>query len=75
MARSKAFDAAKYRDNPRGIAKYLNAALTTGDASIITKAIGDMVRAQGPSRFSAKVGLRLDQSLQIIQRANGLRVR
>lgn len=58
MPKSCAFDAAKYRDNPKSIAKYLNAALATGDAAIITKAIGDMVRAQGMSRFSEKVGLR-----------------
>jgi probable addiction module antidote protein len=58
MHKSHAFDAAKYRDNPKRIAKYLNAALTTGDAAIITKAVGDMIRAQGMSRFSEKVGLR-----------------
>jgi probable addiction module antidote protein len=49
--------AAKYRDNPRAIAKYLNDALSTEDPAIITKAIGDMVRAQGVTRFSQKVGL------------------
>ena len=49
--------AAKYRDNPRAIAKYLNDALSTGDPVLIKKAIGDMVRAQGVTRFSQKVGL------------------
>jgi probable addiction module antidote protein len=39
------------------IAKYLNNALASGDVALITKAIGDMVWAQGPSRFSRKVGL------------------
>jgi probable addiction module antidote protein len=58
MSKARAFDAAKYRDNPKLIAKYLNDALATGDAGLITKAIGDMVRAQGMSRFSQKVGLR-----------------
>ena len=51
-------DAAKYRDNPKMIAKYLNDALATDDAALITKAIGDMLRAQGMSKFSQKVGLR-----------------
>ncbi len=37
--------AAKHRDNPRAIAKYLNDALSTGDPVLITKAIGEMVRA------------------------------
>jgi probable addiction module antidote protein len=57
MPKASPFDAAKYRDNPKMIAKYLNNALGTDDASLITKAIGDMVRAQGMSRFSQKVGL------------------
>jgi DNA-binding phage protein len=35
------------RDDPSAIAKYLNDALSTGDPVLITKAIGDMVRAQG----------------------------
>jgi probable addiction module antidote protein len=52
--------AAKYRDNPRAIAKYLNDALSTGDPVLIRKAIGDMVRAQGVAKFAQKVGLRRD---------------
>jgi len=52
--------AAKYRDNPKMIAKYLNEALATEDAVLINKAIGNMVRAQGMSKFSRKVGLRRD---------------
>jgi probable addiction module antidote protein len=58
--RARAFDAAKYRDDPSAIAKYLNDALSTGDPVLITKAIGDMVRAQGVTRFSQKAGMRRD---------------
>ena len=57
MPRATTFETTKYRGNPKMIAKYLNDALATGDASLITKAIGDMARAQGMSRFSQKVGL------------------
>ena len=64
MPGASAFETTKYRDNPKMIAKYLNDALATEDAGLITKAIGDMVQAQGMSRFSQKVGLR--KSLQII---------
>ena len=53
---SAAFDA-KYREKPRAIAKYLNDALSTNDPVHITKAIGDMVRAQGVTAFSQKTGL------------------
>ena len=58
MPKSRAIDPSKFRDNPKQITKYLNAALSTGDAAKITKAIGDMIRAQGMSRFAEKVGLR-----------------
>jgi probable addiction module antidote protein len=49
--------AAKFRDNPVAISEYLSDAFSTGDAMVIAKAIGDMVRAQGMSRFSRKSGL------------------
>jgi probable addiction module antidote protein len=58
MPRANSFETTKYRGNPKRIAKYLNDAFATGDSGLITKAIGDMVRAQGMSRFSQKVGLR-----------------
>jgi probable addiction module antidote protein len=57
MARTLDFDTIKYRDNPKMIARYLNGALATGDASLITKAIGDMLRVQGMSSVSEKVAL------------------
>jgi DNA-binding phage protein len=47
MPKSLTVDAAKYRDDPRAIAKYLNDALSIGDPFLIRKAIGDMARAQG----------------------------
>ena len=58
MRKARAFDAAKYRDNPKMIAKYLNHALATGDGIIIAQAIGAMIRAQGVTRVSQKIGLR-----------------
>jgi DNA-binding phage protein len=53
MVKARAFDAAKYR-NQKMIAKYLNHALATGDAILITQAIGDMIRAQGVTRVFAE---------------------
>ena len=52
--------AAKHCDNPRAIAKYLNDVLATGDSVLITKAIGDMVRAQGVTRVSRRAHMRRD---------------
>ena len=52
--------AAKHRDDPRAIAKYLNGALSTGDPVLIAKAIGNMVRAQGVAKFAQKAGMRRD---------------
>jgi probable addiction module antidote protein len=43
-----------YRDNPKLIAEHLNAALARRDRSAVVKAIGEMIRAQGGSRFSRK---------------------
>jgi probable addiction module antidote protein len=58
MRKAGSFDAQKYRDNPKMIAKYINVALATDDAAVIVKAIGDMLRAQGMARVSKKSGLR-----------------
>src|SRR5258708_12257984 len=58
MSKARTFEAAKYRDDPKMIARYLNDALATGDAALTTKAIGNVVRAQGMTRFSQKAGLR-----------------
>ena len=49
--------ATKFRDNPASISVYLTDAFSSGDAAQIAKAIGDMVHAQGMSRFSRKSGL------------------
>lgn len=60
MAGARIYDAAKYRDDPKAIAQYLNDALSTEDPFLITRAIGTMVRAQGVTRFSRKAGMRRD---------------
>jgi probable addiction module antidote protein len=43
-ARATAFNAAKYRNNPKLIAKYLNDAHATDDTAFITGAIGNLAR-------------------------------
>ena len=58
MRKARAFDAAKYRNNPKMIAKYLNRALAKGDGILIAQAIGAMIHAQGVTRVSQKIGLR-----------------
>jgi probable addiction module antidote protein len=58
MPKAGSFDAQKYRDKPKMIAKYHNVALATDDAAVNVKAIGDMLRAQGMARVSKKSGLR-----------------
>jgi probable addiction module antidote protein len=50
----------KHRDHPRAVAKYLNDALSTSDPVLITKAIGDVMRAHGVARLATKAGLRRD---------------
>ena len=46
MSKGPAFDAAKYRNNPKLIAKYLNA-LATEDPAFTIRAIGSLARAHG----------------------------
>jgi probable addiction module antidote protein len=58
MPKAPPFDAAKCRDDPRAVARYLNDALSTGDSVVITKAIGKMIRAQGTTKISERAGLR-----------------
>jgi probable addiction module antidote protein len=47
MSRATAFNPAKYRNNPKLIAKYLTDALASGDAAFTTRAIGNLARAHG----------------------------
>ena len=47
MSRAEAFDASKYRKNPKLIAKYLNDALATDDPAFTARAIGNLARAHG----------------------------
>jgi probable addiction module antidote protein len=58
MPKARTSDDVKYRDKPKVIAKYLTDALATGDAVLVTKAIGNVVRAQGMTSFSRKLGMR-----------------
>jgi hypothetical protein len=46
MPRLRGFDDPKYRDNPEIIVEYLNVAFATGDQTLATKAVGEMMRAQ-----------------------------
>jgi probable addiction module antidote protein len=67
MAKPRSFDAAKYRDNPKAVAAYLNEALLTRDPNLISMAIGDMARAQGMTRFARKAGNAPREPLQILR--------
>jgi probable addiction module antidote protein len=60
MPRARAVDAAKYRNNPKLIAKFIAEALATGDAVAIAKAIGAMARVHGMSNMARKTGVRRD---------------
>ena len=46
MSKVHAFNAAKYRSNPKAIANYLNDALATGDSAFV-RALGNLARAHG----------------------------
>ena len=47
MANDAPFDAAEYLDSPEVIAAYLTDVFESEDPALITKAIGNVARAQG----------------------------
>ena len=47
MSKATAFNPARYRNNPKLIAKYLTHALASDDTAFITRAIGNLARAHG----------------------------
>jgi len=57
MAKGPAFDAAKYRNNPKMIAKYLNDALATDESAFATRAIGNLARAHGMGAIADKANV------------------
>lgn len=57
MAKTKAFDAADYLDNPEAIAEYITEALHTQDAELVAKAIGAVARARGMTSVAKDAGL------------------
>ena len=74
LPRATAFNAAKYRNNPKLIAKYLNDAHATDDTAFITGAIGNLARPRngGHCRRGER---RSRRSLQILPRRHGSRIR
>ena len=51
------FDAAKYLDSKKVIAKYLSQILEDGDTDELLSAIGDIAKAKGMSQISKDTGL------------------
>jgi len=62
---------AKYRDNPKAIAAYLNDALAKGDTALITKAIGAMVRAQDTKGVAQRAGQHRESLYRMFSRERG----
>jgi len=57
MSKTTAFDAAKHRNNPKVIVKYLNDALATDDTAFTTRALGNRARAQGMGAIADKANV------------------
>lgn len=51
------FDPAEYRDKPDAVAKYLAAALETGEQAVIAEALGVVAKARGMTQLSRDTGL------------------
>ena len=58
MSSGQKFDPKDYHGNPIGISRYLNEALAGDDLRVLTRAIGDVMRAQNVMALSEEAGLR-----------------
>ena len=55
--KSKPYDAAKYLDSDEAVAEYITEALQTGDAELISHAIGVVAKARGMTKIAEETGL------------------
>lgn len=56
-ARTRTYDVARYLQSEEQVAAYFEAALESGDAKLITLALGNIARAKGMSEIARKAGL------------------
>lgn len=57
MPKATPFDVADYLDDAEMIAEYLNEALASGDAALVTKAVGNVARAKGMTSVAKEAGV------------------
>ena len=59
MAKTKTrpWDAAEHLETEKDMVAYIEAALESGDASLITAALGDIARAKGMTAIAREAGL------------------
>jgi probable addiction module antidote protein len=55
--KSKPYDPAKYLDTDEAVAEYISEALATGEAELISHAIGIAAKARGMTRIAEETGL------------------
>ena len=55
--KTKAFDEADFLKTDKDIAAYITEALATGDAALITHALGVIARTRGMTRIARETGL------------------
>jgi probable addiction module antidote protein len=57
MKKSKPYDPAKYLDSDEAVAEYISEALATGEAELISAAIGVVAKARGMTKIAQEAGL------------------
>jgi probable addiction module antidote protein len=57
VTKTEPFDVSKYLDSDEVIAAYLDEALATGDAALVTQCLGDVAHARGMTEIAAEAGL------------------
>ena len=69
-AKLSAFDAAKFLGSEEAVAEFIDAALETGDPSVLIRALGEVARAQGMAKVAKRSGLGRESLYKALQPAS-----
>ena len=66
-AKLSSFDAARYLDSDEAVAEFVDAALETGESSVLIRALGEVARARGMAHVAKRSGLGRESLYKALQ--------
>jgi probable addiction module antidote protein len=69
-AKLSAFDATRFLDSDKAVAEFIDAALETGEPSVLIRALGEVARAQGMAKVAKRSGLGRESLYKALQPAS-----